>query len=65
MYLNTNKNLLKFLNGIEELTICYNCKNLTNSLQFIGYNDNDFTNDKKFFRSTYNYVFKFAGDSIN
>src|SRR6266699_3834956 len=65
IYLNVGKNLLKFLGGIEELAICYNCKGLTNGLQPIGYCNNDFTDDRKFFRSIYGYVFKFARGSIN
>ncbi len=64
-YLNIGKNLLKFLSGTEELTICYNYKGLTNGLQFIRYYDSDFTGDKESFKSTYDYIFKFTGDSIN
>jgi len=63
--LNIGKNLLKFLGGIEKLVICYGCKDLTNGLQFIGYYDSDFTDYKKFFRSIYGYVFKFARGPIN
>src|SRR6266699_3791031 len=65
MYLNVGKNLLKFLDGIEELVICYGCKGLTNSLQLIGYCDNDFAGDRESSRSIYSYVFKFAGGPIN
>src|SRR6266699_335022 len=65
MHLNVGKNLLKFLSGIKELAICYNHKGLTNGLQPIKYCDNDFTGDKKSFKSTYSYVFKFAGGPIN
>src|SRR6266699_881061 len=64
-HLNAGKNLLKFLDGIEELAICYGHKDLTNGLQFIGYCDSDFTDDRESFRSTYNYIFKFTGGSIN
>ncbi len=64
-HLNTGKNLLKFLNNTEELAICYSRKGLTNSLQPIGYCDNDFTGDKESSRSIYGYVFKFAGGPIS
>jgi len=63
--LNVDKNLLKFLDGNEELTICYSCKSLTNGLQPIKYCDNDFINNKESSRSIYNYIFKFAEDPIN
>ncbi len=65
MYLNVDKNLLKFLNSTEELTICYSRKGLTNGLQPIRYCDSDFAGDKKSSRSIYNYVFKFAGGPIS
>src|SRR6266699_1312987 len=65
MYLNVDKNLLKFLGGIEELAICYGCKGLTNGLQPIGYCDSDFTGDRESFKSIYGYVFKFAGGPIS
>ncbi len=65
IYLNIDKNLLKFLDGIEELVIYYNCKGLTNDLQPIGYCDSNFTGDRKSFRSIYSYIFKFAGGPIN
>jgi len=65
MYLNAGKNLLKFLNSIEELTICYSCEGLTNGLQSIGYCDSDFAGDRESFRSIYGYVFKFSGGPIN
>ncbi len=64
-YLNAGKNLLKFLDGIKELTICYDCKNLTNGLQPIRYCDSDFADNRKSSRSIYGYVFKFAGGPIN
>ncbi len=64
-YLNAGKNLLKFLGDIEELAICYNCKGLTNGLQPIRYCDSDFAGDKKSSKSTYGYIFKFAGSPIN
>ncbi len=64
-YLNVGKNLLKFLDGIEELVICYGRKGLTNGLQPIGYCDSDFAGDRKFFKSIYSYIFKFAGGPIN
>ena len=38
---------------------------LTNGLQSIGYYNSDFTGDRKFSRSTYSYIFKFAGGPIN
>ncbi len=63
--MNIDKNLLKFLDNIEELTIYYNYKDLTNDLQSIKYCNNNFTGNKKFFRSIYNYMFKFAGGPIN
>jgi len=63
--LNVDKNLLKFLNDIEKLAICYGRKGLTNGLQPIGYCDSDFTSDKESSRSTYGYMFKFAGGPIN
>ncbi len=65
MHLNVGKNLLKFLNGTEELAICYSYKGLINGLQSIGYCDSDFTGDKESSKSIYNYVFKFAGGPIN
>jgi len=65
MHLNANKNLFKFINGIEDLSICYGCKGLTSGLQLIEYCDSDFMGDKESFKSTYNYVFKFAGGLIN
>src|SRR6266566_621744 len=64
-YLNIGKNLLKFLDSIEELAICYGRKGLTNGLQFIGYYDNDFAGDRESSRSTYSYVFKFTGGPIS
>ena len=64
-HLNVDKNLLKFLGGIKELAICYGRKGLTNGLQPIRYCDSDFTGDKEFSKSIYNYVFKFAGGPIN
>ncbi len=64
-HLNTGKNLLKFLDSTEKLAICYGRKDLINSLQLIRYCNNDFTDDRESFRSTYNYVFKFAGGPIN
>ena len=64
-YLNVGKNLLKFLDSIEELTICYSRKGLTNDLQLIGYCDSDFADDRKSSRSIYGYVFKFAGGPIS
>ncbi len=63
--MNIGKNLLKFLNGTEELAICYGCEGLTNGLQPIGYCDSDFAGDRKSFRSIYGYVFKFAGGPIS
>ncbi len=63
--MNVDKNLLKFLNNIEKLAIYYNHKGLTNDLQPIKYYDNDFADDRESFKSTYNYVFKFAGGPIN
>src|SRR6266699_290182 len=65
MYLNVDKNLLKFLNGTEELAICYGCEGLTNGLQPIGYCDSDFAGDRESFKSIYGYVFKFAGGPIS
>jgi len=65
MHLNVDKNLLKFLGGTEELAICYGRKNLTNSLQPIGYYDNNFASDRESSRSIYSYVFKFAGGPIS
>ncbi len=65
MYLNVDKNLLKFLNNIEKLAICYSRKGLTNGLQFIRYCDSDFASDKKSFKSIYSYMFKFARGPIN
>src|SRR6266566_4881858 len=64
-YLNVGKNLLKFLGGIEELTICYGREGLINSLQPIKYYDSDFTGDKESFRLIYGYMFKFTGGPIN
>ena len=64
-YLNTSKNLLKFIDGTKDLSICYGRKDLTNGLQPIKYYDNDFVSDKKSSKSTYSYVFKFAGGPIN
>ena len=63
--MNVGKNLLKFLDGIEELTICYGREGLTNDLQFIKYYDSDFADDRESFKSIYSYVFKFAGGSIS
>ncbi len=65
MYLNAGKTLLKFLNGIEKLVICYGCKGLTNGLQFIKYCDSDFAGDKEFSKSIYGYMFKFTGGLIS
>ncbi|SRR6266699_4528495 len=65
MHLNVDKNLLKFLSGIKELAICYGCKDLTNGLQLIKYCNSDFTGNRKSFRSTYSYVFKFTEGPIN
>ncbi len=64
-YLNTGKNLLKFLNSTEKLAICYGRKGLTNGLQPIKYYDNDFVGDKESSKSIYSYMFKFAGGPIN
>ncbi len=64
-YLNVNKNLLKFISGIEDLSICYGCEGLTNGLQFIKYCDSDFADDKESSKSTYGYVFKFTGGPIS
>ncbi len=64
-YLNVGKNLLKFLNSIEELVIYYSRKGLTNSIQPIGYCDSDFTGDRKSFKSIYSYMFMFAGGPIS
>ena len=64
-YLNVGKNLFKFINGIEDLSICYSYEGLTNDLQPIKYCNNDFAGDKESFKSTYSYVFKFAGGPIN
>ena len=64
-HLNAGKNLLKFLDGTEELAICYGCKGLTSDLQPIKYCNNDFTGDRKSSRSTYGYIFKFAGGPIS
>ncbi len=63
--MNVGKNLLKFLGGTEELAICYGRKSLTNGLQPIGYCDSDFADDRESSRSTYGYVFKFAGGPIS
>ncbi len=64
-YLNAGKNLLKFLNNIEKLAICYSRKDLTNDLQPIRYYNNDFIGDRESSKSTYGYMFKFAEDPIN
>ncbi len=64
-HLNVDKNLLKFLGGIEELVICYDRKGLINGLQPIEYYDSDFAGDRESSRSIYGYVFKFAGGPIN
>ncbi len=64
-YLNVNKNLFKFTNSIKDLSICFNRKSLINGLQPIGYYDNDFVDNKESFKSTYNYIFKFAESPIN
>jgi len=64
-HLNAGKNLLKFLSGTEKLAICYGRKGLTSDLQPIGYCDSDFAGDRESFRSTYGYVFKFAGGPIS
>ncbi len=63
--MNVGKNLLKFLNSTKKLAICYGCKGLINGLQLIKYYNNDFTGDREFFKSIYNYMFKFAGGPIN
>src|SRR6266566_6038185 len=65
MYLNVGKNLLKFLDGIEELAICYGREGLTSDLQPIGYCDSDFAGDRESFRSIYGYVFKFVRGPIS
>ncbi len=65
MHLNAGKNLLKFLDSIKELAICYSCKGLTNGLQFIRYCDSDFAGDRESFRSIYSYMFKFTGGPIS
>ncbi len=64
-HLNVSKNLFKFTDGIEDLSICYGCKGLINGLQPIGYYDSDFAGDRESFKSTYNYVFKFARGPIS
>ena len=64
-YLNAGKTLLKFLDNIKKLVICYSYKGLINGLQPIEYCNSDFTGDKEFFKSTYGYMFKFAGGPIN
>ena len=64
-HLNASKNLLKFTGGTEDLSICYGRKSLTNGLQPIEYYDSDFASDKESSKSTYNYVFKFAGGPIS
>ena len=63
--MNAGKNLLKFLNDIEELAIYYSRKGLTNGLQPIRYYNSDFAGDRESSRSIYNYMFKFAGGPIN
>ncbi len=63
--MNADKNLLKFLDSIKELVICYGYKGLTNDLQPIKYCDSDFTDDRESFKSIYGYVFKFTGGPIN
>ncbi len=65
MYLNASKNLLKFTGGTEDLSICYGREGLTSGLQFIEYCDSDFAGDRESFKSTYSYVFKFAGGPIS
>src|SRR6266699_2484986 len=65
MQLNVGKNLFKFIGGTEDLFICYSHEGLTNDLQLIGYCDSDFAGDKKFFKSIYGYVFKFAKGPIS
>ena len=64
-YLNVSKNLLKFTGGIEDLSICYGRKGLTSGLQSIWYCDSDFAGDRESSKSTYGYVFKFAGGPIS
>ncbi len=65
MYLNVDKNLLKFLGGIEELAIYYGRESLTNGLQPIGYCNRDFTGDRESSKSIYGYMFKFTGGPIS
>src|SRR6266699_919613 len=65
MHLNASKNLFKFTGGIEDLSICYSCEGLTSGLQPIGYCNNDFAGDRESSKSTYGYVFKFAGGPIS
>src|SRR6266699_1585642 len=64
-YLNVGNNRLKFLGGTKKLVICYGREGLTNDLQSIEYCDNDFTGNRKSFKSIYGYMFKFAGGPIN
>ncbi len=63
--MNVGKNLFKFINSIEDLSICYSCKGLTSDLQPIRYYDGDFVSDKKSSKSIYSYIFKFIEDPIN
>ncbi len=64
-HLNASKNLLKFTDGTKDLSICYGRKSLTNGLQPIEYYNSDFAGDRESSKSTYSYVFKFAGGPIN
>ncbi len=60
-----SKNIFKFIDDIENLSIYYGCKSIIYSLQFIKYYDSDFTDDKEFSKSIYGYVFKFVKGSIS
>src|SRR6266699_1064176 len=64
-HLNASKNLFKFTGGTEDLSICYGCEGLTSGLQPIEYCDSDFGGDRESSKSTYGYVFKFAGGPIS
>ena len=62
-YLNTGKGLLKFIGGTDDLAICYG-RDLSNGIFPIGYCNSDYTGDKSS-KSTYGYLFKFAGGPVS
>ena len=75
-YLNTVKNLLRYLKGTKNLAINYGVlltgpiSNIVKDIPYnpllpLGFSNNDFTNDKVISKSIYGYLFIMAGGPVN